>query len=417
MKGLNKIPLRHCFKVLSGSTPKSGEGFYWDGDICWVTPEDISNLSEGYRLYDTKRKITEEGYNETGVTLVPINSLVLTKRAPIGLLAILGVEACSNQGCFLLVPKQEIVPEFYYYYLFANKEYLHILGRGSTFMELSLDDIKSFKIPDYSKQKQKKIANFLDKETEQIDSLIKFKENQLKLLSEKKQSLITQALTKGLNLNVKTKVSGIDFLTKVPIHWIEIRMKYLGNIFYGLSQPPKYQTEGVALIRATNVFRGLIKKEGLVYVDENEIKSDKKINLKRGDIIVVRSGAYTGDSAIVTKEWEDAIAGFDMILRPNEKVIPEFLAIILLCSYVLNYQILPLRIRAAQPHLNAEELGGITVLLPNKDEQREIVNYLEFNLSKIRKIEVTTQKSIDLLKERRVSLIKDAISGQVEIPI
>jgi type I restriction enzyme S subunit len=114
MKGLNKIPLRHCFKVLSGSTPKSGEGFYWDGDICWVTPEDISNLSEGYRLYDTKRKITEEGYNETGVTLVPINSLVLTKRAPIGLLAILGVEACSNQGCFLLVPKQEIVPEFTY---------------------------------------------------------------------------------------------------------------------------------------------------------------------------------------------------------------------------------------------------------------------------------------------------------------
>lgn len=415
MSDTSQIQLRHLFKVYSGSTPESGKEFYWDGDIYWVTPEDVSGLTDGYKIYDTKRKITEEGYENSGVKMVPENSIVLTKRAPIGLLAILGIDACSNQGCFLLVPKEEVIPVFYYYYLLANKEYLQILGRGSTFMELSLDDLKPLKVPYLTKEQQGSVAQFLDRETKRIDDLIKEKASQLTLLSEKRKALITQMVTKGINSKIKLKDSGIVWLGEIPEHWITIRLKYLGNIFYGLSQPPKYVPEGTALIRATNVYRGTIKHDGLVFIDEAELETEKKIKLNVGDVIVVRSGAYTGDSAIVTEDWKDAIAGFDMIIRPNNKVNPKFLATILLSSYVLDNQLLPLRIRAAQPHLNSEELGNVTVFLPTLDEQQEILDFLDIETGKIDKLADATKRSIDLLKERRATIITAAVTDQLQI--
>jgi type I restriction enzyme, S subunit len=417
MSDTAQIQLRHLFKVFSGATPESGKGFYWDGEIYWVTPEDVSNLTDGYRLYDTKRKITEEGYENSGVKIVPKNSVVLTKRAPIGLLAILDVEACSNQGCFLLVPKEGVVPEFYYYYLLSIKDYLQILGRGSTFMELSQDDLKPLKVPYLAKERQSSIVDFLDRETKRIDDLINEREKQLNLLSEKRQALITKAVTKGINPKVKFKDSGIDWAGEIPEHWITIRLKYLGDIFYGLSQPPKYILEGTALVRATNVYRGTIKHEGLVFIDEAQLETEKKVKLNVGDIIVVRSGAYTGDSAIVTEEWENAIAGFDMILRPNSRVIPKFIATILLSSYVLDNQLLPLRIRAAQPHLNSEELGSVMVFLPSLGEQQEILEFLSIESKKIDMLTDATEKSIKLLKERRSSIITAAVTNQLEISL
>jgi type I restriction enzyme S subunit len=129
------------------------------------------------------------------------------------------------------------------------------------------------KAPSYSNQIV--ISQYLNKEIAEIDALIKSKNELLKLLSEKRQSLITQAVTKGLNPKAKLKNSGFDWLGEVPIHWKIIRLKYLGNISYGLSQPPEYQTEGLRLLRATNIFRGIIKNEGLVFINENDLSETK----------------------------------------------------------------------------------------------------------------------------------------------
>lgn len=136
----------------------------------------------------------------------------------------------------------------------------------------------------------------------------------------------------------------------------------------------------------------------------------------KGDIVVVRSGAYTGDSAMITKEWENSIAGFDMIFRPNENALPKYIATILLSQYILDYQLIPSRSRAAQPHLNAEELGSVVVALPELEEQLEIVNYLAHELIRIDEIKFTTEKTIALLEERRKTLISAVVTGQIEIP-
>ena len=189
------------FAVISGATPDSGNADYWDGDMLWTTPEDISSL-DGYWLRDTRRKITHVGYESCGTTTAPPNSVVLTKRAPIGQVALLADEACSNQGCFLLIPRRGTDTRFYYYWLSVQTDYLQVLGRGSTFMELSTDELKSLNIPHPSSQLQRAIADYLDHETARLDALVAAKERVLGLLAEKRRALITRAVTRGLDPNV-----------------------------------------------------------------------------------------------------------------------------------------------------------------------------------------------------------------------
>ena len=167
--------LRFLFDTKSGATPSSGVEEYWDGDINWVTPEDLGKL-EGRYVQDTRRRISEDGYKNCGVSLAPSDSLVLSKRAPIGQVAILSVDATCNQGCFLLTKQNGVDERFYYYALLYLRPLLEILGRGSTFMELSADDLRSVRLPFPEEQTQRLIADYLDRETARIDALVAEKE-------------------------------------------------------------------------------------------------------------------------------------------------------------------------------------------------------------------------------------------------
>ncbi len=111
------------------------------------------------RVKDTRRRITQAGYDACGTSTAPPGSIVLTKRAPIGQLGILAAEACTNQGCFLLTPRRETDTRFFYYWLSVQTARLQVLGRGSTFMELSTDELKSLNVPDPPLSRQRAIAD------------------------------------------------------------------------------------------------------------------------------------------------------------------------------------------------------------------------------------------------------------------
>jgi type I restriction enzyme S subunit len=228
--------LRHVFSVTSGATPESGEAEYWDGDIRWTTPEDISAL-DGYWLIGTRRKITRAGYESCSATMAPPNSIVLTKRAPIGQLAVLANEACSNQGCFLLTPRREADTRFYYYWLSGKTVRLQALGRGSTFMELSTDDLKSLTVPCPGVRQQRAIADYLDRETARLDGLVLAKERVLGLLAEKRRALITGAVTRGLDPCAPLRDSGIPCLGKIPAHWATSKFSWSVFIIEGQVDP------------------------------------------------------------------------------------------------------------------------------------------------------------------------------------
>lgn len=258
------------------------------------------------------------------------------------------------------------------------------------------------------------IANYIDSKTTEIDQTIADKAALIILFEEEKKALINEVVTKGLNPNVKLKPSGVDWLGKIPEHWEVKKLKYLGIIKYGLGQPPKEKEDGLPLIRATNVERGSINEKNLIFVDPDDVPYERDPVLKENDIIVVRSGAYTADSAIIPKKFEGAITGYDMVFR-SVRVIPHFIAYCFLSNYVLNIQLIPVTIRAAQPHLNREELGDTFIFFPPVGEQSAIVQYLNAAILDINEKVDLIKKEIELLKEYRQVLIFEAVTGKIKV--
>jgi type I restriction enzyme S subunit len=197
---------RLIFKIFSGSTPRSSEELFWDGDIVWFTPEDLGN-NQQKNISESRRKITEEGYNSCGTSLAKSNSVVLSTRAPIGHFAISTVPACCNQGCRILEPENGI-PEYWYYTLLSAKPILHCLGQGSTFMELPRQSLAGFKLPVPPLQEQQAIAEHIEKSTAPIDHQKAQVTEAIERLKEYRSALITDAVTGKMNVQLhETKES------------------------------------------------------------------------------------------------------------------------------------------------------------------------------------------------------------------
>jgi type I restriction enzyme S subunit len=210
------------------------------------------------------------------------------------------------------------------------------------------------------------------------------------------------------------KDSGVDWLGEIPANWEALALKRASSIRYGLGEPPPLLADGLPFVRATNVARGRIVDPDMQFVDPTEVPWHRNPALRTGDIIVVRSGAYTGDSAIIPENYNGAIAGYDMIVRVRQGQ-PKFLAWALLSRYVLESQIELASLRAAQPHLNAEELGAVSILLPPYSEQCAIVAFLDKETARIDALVAKVREAIDRLKELRTALISAAVTGKIDV--
>lgn len=189
----NSLKIKNIFKVIAGATPDSNKPEYWDGDIVWVTPADFK--STDHYISSGKRFITKQGFESCATTLVPIGSIIFSKRAPIGSVVIAQNELCTNQGCLSCVPTSKANSNFYYYALSVFTQALEMYGSGTTFKEISAFDFSNFRIPYPTIQEQQAIADFLDKKTSIIDSSIKSLEVQRDDLNALRQSIISEAVT------------------------------------------------------------------------------------------------------------------------------------------------------------------------------------------------------------------------------
>ncbi len=261
---------------------------------------------------------------------------------------------------------------------------------------------------------QRTIVAFLDRETAKINILIAKKERLIELLQEKRTALISHAVMKGLDPIVPMEDSGVEWLGEIPEHWEVLPLKRLARIRYGLGQPPVQMEEGMPFVRATNVKSGVIVKEGMLYVDPEDVPPGREALLSVGDIIVVRSGAYTGDSAIVSQEYDGAIAGYDMVVSMTRGFSP-YIAWQLLTKEVYDLQFGFYKLRAAQPHLNAEELGNTLLLVPPLSVQRTIVAYLDQETAKIDALISRIREGIEKLKEYSSALISAAVTGKIDV--
>lgn len=302
-------------------------------------------------------------------------------------------------SAYLAVRPTSINARYFAYLMRAyDQEKVFYSFGGGVRQSLKFDDVKRLPIPVPSVEQQWRIADFLDRDTAQIDKQIAKQEQLISTLGERRQAAIDLAVGEAS----QEATSGF--------------LKFFGNIRYGLGEPPPYVEEGTALIRATNVVGdGSISDQGLVFVDPDDIPPSRVFWLRSGDIVVVRSGANTGDVALVTDKYAGSIAGFDMVFRPHAKLVPEYALACLLSSPVRRAQIDLMRMRAAQPHLSAPELGGVKVSVPDVSCQKIIVTELGPKLSQLAELASDARASIDLLRERRQALISAAVTGQIHV--
>ncbi len=183
------VCMKSLADVISGGTPDTGEAKYWNGDIPWVTPTEITKLKGKY-ITDTERKINSAGLKNSSAVLIPVNSLILCSRATIGEIAININEITTNQGFKNLIPKN-VDLNFLYYWISDNKNQLLRISAGSTFLEFGKSDLEKIKINVPSLNEQKKIGQVLTTSDEEIKTL----EGKLKIFQEQKRYLLNNLIT------------------------------------------------------------------------------------------------------------------------------------------------------------------------------------------------------------------------------
>ena len=146
-------------QIVTGTTPATGDPDNWDGDILWVTPAEIEK--DAFYLYDTERKITEKGRKSKSLSLMPKGTVILSTRAPIGKVAIVGKEMACNQGFKNFVCKKNVNPVYLYFLLKYNTDYLNSIGSGTTFKEISKSKIEALRMPIPNKPIQDSFALFV----------------------------------------------------------------------------------------------------------------------------------------------------------------------------------------------------------------------------------------------------------------
>jgi type I restriction enzyme S subunit len=399
--------LRFLFDTKSGATPSSGVEEYWDGDINWVTPEDLGKLEDRY-VRETRRRITEEGYKNCGVGLALAGSIVLSKRAPIGQTAILAVPSTCNQGCFLLTKLDGVDERFYFYSLIHLRPALEALGRGSTFMELSADDLRSILLPFPNEERQRLIANYLDRETARIDGLIAEKERMLALLEEKRAALISRVVTRGLDPNAPLKPSGHEWLGEIPAHW---RVERAKNLFVVRDERSDDGTE--ELLTVSHITSVTSRSEKDVYMFE----ADDKAGYKRcmpGDLAINTLWAWMGAMGI--SPLAGIVSPDYHVYTSKGELLPEYVD--LLCRsrpFVAEVNRWSKGVWSSRLRLYPESFFEMRLPVPPHDEQLEIVRAVEVDQRKANALRESLQLSITLAKERRAALITAAVTGQIAI--
>ncbi|CAB3395067.1 restriction endonuclease subunit S [Kyrpidia spormannii] len=384
-------------QILNGATPSSSRPEYWDGDIVWVTPDDLGKLKGRY-IDNSSRRITQEGYNACGTTLAPAGSIVVSTRAPIGHLGILRVAACANQGCRLLVPQAATASEYLYHMLVAARPSLDVLGQGSTFLELSRSKLGSFYIPLPPLPEQNAIVGFLDWADRRIRRVIRARQRRMKLLEEYKQALIHQAVTGRIDVRTSQpypayKDSGVEWLGKVPTHWEVLRLKYVARLRSGESiTSERIEETGDYPVYGGNGIRGFTSS----FTHEGEF------------VLIGRQGALCGNINYANgRFWASEHA---VVVHPLRKCLTHWLGELLRAMNLNQYSI-----AAAQPGLAVERIQNLTIPFPPIEEQEQIDQYINNQINAFDAAISAARREIELLREYRERLVSDAVTGKVDV--
>ncbi len=324
---------------------------------------------------------------------------------------------CTNVCGTLKGKSDDVIPEFDYYFLqYATQFYKRPDTNGAKIMNNEMAVILSLKL---STEEQTAIAKYLEHKTTQIDKLIAKKEQFIQLLEEERVAVINQAVTKGLDPNVSMKDSGIEWLGQIPKHWEVNKIKSVTKKI-GSGVTPKggaeiYELTGIPLLRSQNVYFDGFRLDNVAYITREIHDSMKNSQVLFGDVLLNITGGSIGRCYYVTNEFEEANVNQHVcIVRPNERIITEFLYYVL--SSTLGQQQIDLcQTGGNREALNFEQLKNFFLILPSVEEQYELILQLKKSLKAVSLTIIKSIQEIELLKEYKTALISEVVTGKIDV--
>lgn len=388
-----------CVQIFQGGTPRTTNEAYWNGNIVWITPGEITQLDNLF-VKDSERKITDLGLQNSSATLLPSGTILLCTRATIGALAIAAKPLTTNQGFKNLVCKKNIYNIFFSYLLRACMDEMLSKAIGTTFLEISKSTLSKIvvHIPDYKEQQA--IADALTAFDTHINNLAK--------LIEKKKMIRDGA--------VEDLVSGKRRLAGFSGKWEEISFNdsvipkaRIG--WQGLKKDEYLQSGYSYLISGTDFYRGTISFEEISFVSKDRYDMDSNIQVKPGDVLVTKDGTI-GKVAIVPNIDKRATLNSGVfVFRVTEKLRRKFLYWILRSSLFSNF-IGELSAGSTIKHLYQKDLKQLKFVIPTSlSEQQAIADILTAMDKEISDLEEEKEKYIAL----KAGAMDDLLTGKIRL--
>ncbi|EHV1354138.1 restriction endonuclease subunit S [Vibrio cholerae] len=338
-----------------------------------------------------------------------------------------GIEHSAYEGCVspaytVLKASQHIYYAFYKYLLKCEPFVAELQSSTDSLRDgksISFEQFGAIYLPYFDYEEQQKIANFLDHETAKIDTLITKQEKLIELLKEKRQAVISHAVTKGLNPNAPMKDSGVEWLGEVPEHWVVAQLKFNTKLmqtgpFGSQLHAEDYVEGGVPLINPAHMINGEIVPDPQVSVDADTQDRLSRHKLAEGDIIFARRGEL-GRCAVVTDQQVGWICGTGSLKATlNERLIPEYAYLLITSNGVVAELSLESK-GSTMDNLNTETLGKIRTPVPPVHEQRAILSYVDEVSGKYKHLVDLAENAIGLMKERKTALISAAVTGKIDV--
>jgi type I restriction enzyme S subunit len=406
---LSKV--KYVAKTIAGGTPSTDKSEYWDnGDIPWLPSGKLQNCD----ITTAEKFITEEGLNNSSTKWIKSDTtLIALTGATCANIGFLRFQACANQSVVAIDEfPDKANSRFLFYMLISMRKQILTHQSGGAQAGINDGNVKNLFLVVPPLNEQLKIAQYLDHQTVIIDQLIQQKEKLIELLKEKRQAVINEAVTKGLNPNTKMKDSRIEWLGDVPGHWEVTKMKFIATITRG------------AILRPVDDPAYFDDNGEWTYLNISDAtKCDKYLyegKLRLSELGSTKSARVNPDNLILTAS---ATIGKPFINKIPVCVHDGFIPITnIKCSidylyhYLRNPQLyIGLGKVNTQKNIYLDEVKDMFVTQPPMDEQYEIVSFLErFELVNNNLLQqINTQ--IEKLKEYRQSIISEAVTGKIDV--
>ncbi|PWI77784.1 restriction endonuclease subunit S [Enterobacter sp. CGMCC 5087] len=423
MEWLNSTPA-HWSKAPIKYLALAASSVFLDGD--WIESKDLSddgvryittgNIGEGFYKEQSSGFITEKTFNKLDCTEILEGDILISRlNKPIGracLVSELNFKTVTSVDN-VIFRTDESYNKKYLVYLFSSNYYFQHTGnlaRGTTMQRISRGLLGNIRIPVPLLSEQVIITAFLDHETTKIDNLMEKQQQLIELLKEKRQAVISHAVTKGLNPDAPMKDSGVDWLGNIPEHWMLKRAKF---IFRKMQRPISKHAGIITAFRDGHVtLRQNKRTDGFTFA----IKEIGYQGVLKGDLVIHAMDGFAG--AIGVSDSNGKCSPVCSVCIPHKKtqVYTSYYGYLVRQLAVTNFiQSLSKGIRERSTEFRFNEFSELPLPIPNYEEQIFIFKYIKRQEEKIDVLLQKQLQQIDLLKERRTALIAAAVTGKIDL--